>query len=155
MSTELTIFESATSTQGHVTAWVDKKGNTREMTLEGALWKGGDALKSLKDAALDAALNKAHGGRYRAAYDVFVAAFPSIEKALATLHIGLPYGNKSSMATVLMSVLGQTPKGGGEFKAESKQRKAIQLARAMVNIPAFEHLRLQGEVVGEATEQTA
>lgn len=139
------------ATEGALTQWVDKKGNTRESTTEGALWKGGLALASLKDAALDAAQAKAVGGRYRAAYDIFVAAFPSIEKALATLHIGVPWGNKASFSTVLLSVLGQQPKAGKEFG--TKQKAAVHLARTLVDMPAFVHLRPQGEVVGEATEQ--
>lgn len=155
MSTQLTIhgaFAVTTdNTEGAMVQWVDKKGNTRELTTEGALWKGGDALKQLKTEALQAALTKAVGGRYRAAYDIFVVAFPSIEKALTTLHIGTPWGNKSSMATVLLSVMGQQPKAGKDFSA--KQKEALSLARAMVNIPSFEHLKPQGEVVGEATEQ--
>lgn len=155
MSNQLTVHGafalSQDNTEGAVVQWVDKKNNAREMTTEGALWKGGDALKSLKDAALDAAQAKAIGGRYRASYDIFIAAFPSIEKALATLHIGTPWGNKSSFGTVLMSVLGQRPKAGKEFSA--KQKAAMALARTLVDIPAFVHLRPQGEVVGEATEQ--
>lgn len=156
MSTQLTIHGAFAVTQdateGSMVGWVDKKGNSRELTTEGALWKGGDALKALKNEALNSALAKAVGGRYRAAYDIVVVAFPSIEKALATLHIGTPWGNKSSMATVLLSVLGQSPKAGKEFSA--KQKEALALVRAMLNIPAFEHLRPQGEVVGEASEAT-
>ena len=157
MSTQLTIHGAFAITQenteGALTQWVDKKGNTREMTTEGALWKGGDALNALKSEALSAALSKAHGGRYRAAYDVIVAAFPSIEKALATLHIGTPYGNKASMGTVLMSVLGQKPKAGKEFG--QKQKAALELVRTMLYLPAFEHLRPAGEVVeNEAEQQT-
>lgn len=156
MSTELQVTSpfAATeySTEGSVVGWIDKKGNAQERTLEGALYKGGDALKQLKSDALQSALAKAVGGRYRSAYDIIAVAFPSIEKALDTLHIGVPYGNKSSMATVLLSAMGQRPKAGKDFSA--KQKDALQLVRAMLNIPAFEHLRPQGEVVGEATEQT-
>lgn len=155
MSNQLTVHGafaiSAENTEGAMVQWIDKKGNTRELTTEGALWKGGDALKQLKTEALQAALTKAVGGRYRAAYDVLIVAFPSIDKALATLHIGTPWGNKASMGTVLMSVMGQKPKAGKDYSA--KQKEALALARAMTNIPAFEHLRPQGEVVGEAVEQ--
>lgn len=153
MSTEMTVFDSARNTEGHIVGWVDKKGNTRELTMEGALWKGGDALKQLKSEASASAQAKAVGGRYRAAYDIFTVAFPSIAKALETLHIGLPYANKSSMATVLLSVLGQKPKAGKEFSA--KQREALELARSMLDIPAFSHLRPQGEVIENEAEQSA
>lgn len=140
-------FQGA-STEGHVVGWIDKKtGQTREMTAEGVLWKGGEALKSYKDQALESALAKAVGGRYRAAYDVFIAAFPGIERALEKLHVGTPYANKSSFGTVLMAVVGQQPGAGKTWKDESKQVKAQHLARAIMNIPTFEHLKPQGEVI--------
>jgi hypothetical protein len=144
-------WPSQENTEGALVAYTDKKGNSRELTLEGALWKGGDAMKQLKSDALDSALAKAVGGRYRAAFDIVVAAFPSIQKSLENLHIGTPWGNKSSMGTVVLAVMGQRPKAGKDFSA--KQKEAIALVRAMLNIPAFEHLKPQGEVVGEATEQ--
>jgi len=156
MANEMTVNPAFAVTEqyseGAVVGWVDKKGNAREMTTEGALWKGGDALKQLKSEALSAALAKAHGGRYRAAYDVIVAAFSSIEKSLENLHIGTPWGNKSSMGTVLLAVMGQKPKAGKEFSA--KQKAAVELVRAMLYIPAFEHLRPAGEVVENEAEQS-
>lgn len=157
MSTELTVNSafavSEAHSEGSLTQWVDRKGNTKEMTTEGVLWKGGDALKQLKNDALAAALAKAHGGRYRAAYDIIVSAFSSIEKSLENLRIGTPYGNKASMGTVLLAVLGQRPKAGKEFSA--KQKAAVELVRAMLYIPAFEHLRPQGEVIENEAEQSA
>lgn len=149
-TTELTVFSSASNTEGHIVSWIDKKNNARELTMEGALWKGGDALKQLKSEASASAQAKAVNGRYRAAYDIFTVAFPAIEKAMSTLHIGMPYGSKASMATVIQSVMAQQPKPGKEFNA--KQREAVELARTLLDIPAFSHLKPAGLVIeNEAT----
>ena len=105
----------------------DKKGTLHGITPEGAVFRGGVFLTALKDAALDSALTKATGGRYRAASDILCAAFPSIGKAADKL-IGTPWANKSSFATLTAAVLRAEPKEGKDFS--DKQHKARALARA-------------------------
>jgi hypothetical protein len=113
--------------------FTDKKGNLHAITAEGALFKGGEAIKALKDLALESALHKAINGRYRAASDIICTAFPSIGKAADKL-IGTPWANKSSMATLLNAVGRASPGAKGWT---DKQSKARMLVAAMANLPAF------------------
>lgn len=121
----------------------DKKGALHAITPEGALFKGGAFIASLKDAAIDSAFAKAMGGRYRAASDILCAAFPSVGKAADKL-IGTPWANKSSFATLAAACLRVEPKEGKSLS--DKQLKARALAAAWVKAvtPAVE-----GEVVAE------
>lgn len=112
----------------------DKKGNTHSITAEGALFKGGAALKSLKTEALNTALIKAANGRFRPSSDILCAAFPSIGKAAEKL-IGEPWRNKSTMHTLINAVRRAEPGKSGEFSV--KQQEAKMLVRALEQLPAF------------------
>lgn len=133
MNTESTIVVFATENVNAIT-FTDKKGNLNNVTAEGALFKGGAALAALKDAAIDSAFAKAKAGRFRAASDVLCAAFPSVGKAAEKL-IGTPWENKSTMGTLVNAVMRAEPGKSGQFNA--KQDKARELARAMLQLPAF------------------
>jgi hypothetical protein len=105
----------------------DKKGTMHAVTPEGALFRGKPFIDALKDAALSSALSKAMGGRYHAASDIMVGAFPSIGKAAEKL-IGTPWANKSSFSTLVNAVLRAESREGRSFS--DKQLKARMLASA-------------------------
>ena len=140
---QVTVFHADTS----ALAYTDKKGTECAITPEGALFKGGAALAALKDAAVESALAKAVNGRYRAASDILVAAFPSIGKAAEKL-IGTPWANKSTMGTLINAVRRAEPGKSGEFS--KKQTEARMLCAVLQQLPAF-----KVEVVAEVIENTA
>lgn len=142
MSQSVTVF---TADQTALT-FTDKKGALHGITAEGACFKGGAAFAALKDLAMESALAKAVNGRYRAASDILCAAFPSIGKAAEKL-IGTPWENKSTMGTLINAVRRAEPGKSGEFSA--KQQKALALAGALVQLPAFREV---GAIVGETVE---
>ncbi len=117
--------------------FTDKKGSLHAITAEGAVWKGGAALASLKEVALDSALTKAMGGRYRAAADVLEAAFPKAAKAAAMVNGTDPaWKDKACMGVLLRAVANQSPREGKSFSV--KQDKALDLLRALNRLPTFE-----------------
>jgi hypothetical protein len=147
MSNSVVVFAAESS----ALTFTDKKGNLHAITAEGALFKGGEAIKALKDLALESALSKATNGRYRAASDVICTAFPSIGKAAEKL-IGTPWANKSTMGTVLEAVrrLDAPAKGWSE-----KQSKARMLVAAMLNLPAFKPESAPADVIDNAPQVPA
>ena len=112
--------------QSAVVTYFDKKGTCHGITAHGALFKGGDALKSLKDAALDSAFKMAENGRYRASCDVLGAAFPATLKAAESFMSTAPWGSKTNFTAFVSAVLRLVPKAGKDFSA--KQRTARTLA---------------------------
>lgn len=119
--------------ESNIVSFNDKKGNTHEISAEGALFKGGAALKSLKNHALDSALTKAANGKYRTSADILAASFPSIAKAFDKLHI-LPWSNKSTMNSYLLAMEYATP---GKNGWTAKQSEARMLMQAMRQLPGF------------------
>ena len=110
-----------------------KKGDVMSTSPEGALFKGGAALASLKDAALDSAMSKAANGRYGPAVDILESAFPRISAAVRTLH-GMPGMNKFNFAC-LLSGIENAPEGAKGFS--KKQLVARAMVRALRSIPAL------------------
>lgn len=127
-------------------AFSDKKGNTHELTAEGALFKGGAALASLKDKVMLAAVQKAANGKYRAAADILAAAFASQSKAFDKL-IGTPWANKSMMASYLTALERAEPGKNGYTK---KQAEALDFIRALRTIPALAAEKTESAVTIEA-----
>lgn len=122
------------------------KAGARQISTEGALFKGGAALAALKDAALEVALSKAVAGRYRAACDILEAAFPGQHKAYTKLFKNAPWANKTEMASYLHAMELAEPGKSGEFN--KKQQAARALMVAMRNLPAFVKAEAEaGEVV--------
>lgn len=94
---ELSVF----STDTHVVTYTDKKERKFELSTEAALFKGGAALKALKDVALMVAGNKAANGRYRPASDIMAVAFPKQHKAFLAFLNCEPWANSSKMCLFL------------------------------------------------------
>lgn len=121
--TQVTIFSGEHSA---VVSYFDKKGTCHGITPHGALFKGGEAIKALKDAALDGAFKLAENGRYRAAYDVLGAAFPRTAKQCDEVMSTVAWGNKANFTVFVGAVLRVVPKAGKDLNA--KQRTARTLA---------------------------
>jgi hypothetical protein len=124
MTHQVAIFTGAS----HAITFNTKKG-IASISAEGALFKGGAALAALKDAALDAALGKAHDGKYRAAADIIGAAFPSTAKAFDKI-MGIAWANKSSMKSYLAAIERAEEPTKGFSK---KQENALILVRTLRN----------------------
>jgi len=106
MTTDITIFETSTSLVNFTT----KKGAELSLTPEGALYKGGVALASLKSTAMLSAHAKACNGKYRAAAEIIGAVFPKIMKVCTSFFgPGAPvYFNKINMTIFLNRVASET-----------------------------------------------
>lgn len=116
-----------------VVVYTNKKGDVLSISPEGALFKGGAAIASLKDAALESAMSKAVNGRYQAAADVLEVAFPAVAKAVWSL-IGAPSANKASFLTLIGGIeRADEPKKGWS----KKQLAARALLRGLRTIPAL------------------
>lgn len=145
MTNSVTIF-----TQSSIVSFVDAKNVSRELTAEAAIHKGGAALSAIKDMALDSALAKAHNGKYRAAAEILMGAFPSQHKAFEKLFGTLPWENKSTFLSYIGAMENVKPGKSGEFN--KKQANALALMRAIRNIPSFAKVAAsEGEVI-EAVE---
>ena len=130
MSNAITIFaDNATAI-----AFENKKGDKFAISPEGALFKGGAALASLKDAVLVSAGSKATNGKYRAAADILAAAFPAHTKGFEKF-VATPWTNKATFVAYLNSlVLMSAPKNG----FSKRQEAARDFVRALqVSIPAL------------------
>lgn len=141
---QLSVIQSATETVAFNTA----KG-LQSISTEAALFKGGAALASLKDLALEVAFSKAAAGRYRAACDILAVAFPVRHKEYAKLFKNDPWANKTEMASYLLAMEGAKPGKSGEWN--KKQIAARTLLAAMRNLPAFKTEATPANVVAEAT----
>ena len=132
-------------------SYSDKKGNTHELSAEGALFKGGAALASLKDKVMMAAGQKAANGKYRAAADILSAAFGTRSKSFESL-CGTPWANKSMMASYLAALERAEPGKNGFTK---KQAEALDFIRALRTIPALAAEKSEGAVTIEANLRRA
>ena len=121
---QITVF----NTEAAALTFTDKKGALHSISAEGAVFKGGVALAALKDAAIESALTKAVNGRYRAAADILVAAFPAVGKAVDKL-VGAPSANKTNFVT-LVNGCGRAEPGAKGFS--KKQTEARMLINAYV-----------------------
>lgn len=121
--------------------YMDKKERKFELSNEAALFKGGAALKALKDVALQMAGNKAANGRYRPAADILAVAFPKEHKAFMGFLNCEPWANASKMALFIEKCEGAIP---GKNGWTAKQASARLLMAAMRQaIPAFKREALE------------
>ena len=128
MSTAITVFSSDSAV-----VYNTKKGDVMHTSPEGALFKGGAALASLKDAALDSAIAKAANGRYGPAVDILETAFPKVAKAVVAL-VGMPGLNKANFVTLLGGIeRTQEPEKG----FTKRQLAARAVVRTLRNVPAL------------------
>lgn len=121
--------------QSGLVSFVDKKAVAHELTGEAALFKGGAALAALKDVAIDLALSKAHNGKYRAAAEILMVAFPSQHKAYTKLFKAEAWANKTEFASYLHAMELAEPGKSGQWN--KKQVAARALMAALRGIPAF------------------
>ncbi len=131
------------SAEAAALSYTDKKGAMHGISAEGALFKGGAALAALKDAAMESALSKATGGRYRAAADILAAAFPKAAKAAAVVLGQSPTWHSKTTMTVLLTAVGNM--SAPEKGWSKKQAEARMLLGALMQLPAFANHT--GEVV--------
>jgi len=118
MTNSITIFAADSA----VVSYENKKGEAFSISTEGALFKGGIALRALKDTAMLSAAHKAENGKYRAAADILGAAFPSMAKAFEKF-IGLPtWQSKTTMALYLdkLEAIEVPAKGWSKKQGEAK-----------------------------------
>lgn len=142
MTNAITVFNDASAT----VVFTTKKGDVRATSPEGALFIGGLALASLKDAALESAVIKASQGRYQAAADILGAAFPKVLKACVVV-LGSVSQNKTKFGEFLGAIeRTQEPEKGWS----KKQDTALAVLRNLRRIPA---LAVEAVVV-EATVET-
>lgn len=127
MSNSIAIFSNDTA----VVSYSNKKGDQFAISTEGALFKGGAALRSLKDAAMLSAHHKAESGRYRAAADILGAAFPTMTKAFDKF-VGSPaWSTKLSMALYLDKLENIDTPNKGWSKKQVEARAFIQALRTV------------------------
>lgn len=129
MDNQITVFTNDNS----IVSFNDKKGNAHQLSAEGALFKGGAALRALKDVAMQAAFSKAEAGRYRAASDILCASFPSVGKAVDKV-IGTPWASKTTMATLITAIDRADEPAKGWSKKQLEGRAFISALRTL---PAF------------------
>lgn len=118
MNNAIAIFSNDTS----VVNYNNKNGDAFTISAEGALFKGGIALRALKDNAMLAAAHKAENGKYRASADILGAAFPSMSKAFEKF-IGLPtWQSKTTMGLFLdkLEAIDEPAKGWNKKQIEAK-----------------------------------
>lgn len=132
MSNSITIF----SNDSAVVSYTNKKGDNFTTSVEGALFKGGQALNGLKDAAMLSAFHKAENGKYRAASDILTAAFPSMGKAFEKF-MGLEtWASKTTMGLYLDKLEAMRPTN--EVKGfTAKQVKAREFIGQLRTIKAL------------------
>jgi hypothetical protein len=113
------------ATDNTAITYQNKKGDSFNISTEGALFKGGQAIAALKDAAMLSAYHKAEAGRYRAAADIVGAAFPSMTKAFEKF-MGLEtWASKTTMALYLDKVEAMRPTN--EVKGFTKKQTDAKL----------------------------
>ena len=127
MSNAVTIF----SNDSAVVNFANKKGDQFAISTEGALFKGGAALRALKDAAMLSAHHKAEAGRYRSAADILGAAFPTMTKAFDKF-VGTPaWNSKLTMALYLDKLESLDAPNKGWSKKQVEARGFIQALRTL------------------------
>ena len=131
MTNSIAIFANDTA----VVSFQNKKGDSFSASTEGALFKGGMALRALKDTAKLSAYHKAESGRYRAAAEIVGAAFPAINKAFESF-MGTPaWSSKTAMILMLDKVEAFRPKEGKDYTA--KQKEVLGFVSALRGINAL------------------
>lgn len=131
---DITIFSTDNSA---AITYKDKKEREFTMAAEAALFKGGLALKALKDHALLSAANKALNGRYRAAADILSVAFPKEYKAFTGFLNCDPWANSSKMCLFIEKCEQATPGKNGWTAKQHSARALMQAMRA--NVPALKN----------------
>lgn len=131
MTNSIAIFANDTA----VVSFQNKKGDNFSASTEGALFKGGAALRALKDTAKLSAYNKAESGRYRAAAEIVGAAFPAINKAFESFMDAPAWSSKTSMLILLGKVEAFRPKEGKDFTV--KQKEVLGFISALRGINAL------------------
>lgn len=127
MTNSVALFSNDTA----VVSYSNKKGDQFAISTEGALFKGGAALRSLKDAAMLSAHHKAEAGRYRAAADILGAAFPAMTKAFDKF-VGSPaWSTKLSMALYLDKLESIDTPNKGWSKKQVEARAFMQALRTV------------------------
>ena len=130
MTNAVSIFSADTS----VVSYENKKGDQFTISTEGALFKGGIALRALKDTAMLSAAHKAENGKYRAAADILGAAFPSLTKAFDKF-IGLPtWQSKTTMGLYLDKLEALDVPTKGWSKKQVEARGFIQALRQIKSL---------------------
>lgn len=129
---DIAVFNSDTR---ETIVYMDKKERKFELSNEAALFKGGQALKALKDVALQSAGNKAASGRYRAAADIIAVAFPKQHKAFVSFLNCEPWANASKMSLFIEKCEQAEPGVKGWTAKQSAARALISAMRR--DIPAL------------------
>lgn len=127
----IAVFNAADS---FAVSFTDKKGVPHSRTLEGALWKGGAALKQLKDEAAQAAFSKAQAGRYKAAAEIIADTFGTVARKFSK-ECGTPWANAMMMSAFLTQVREYQPKEGKSLT--KKQETVAQLVELLRTVPAL------------------
>ncbi len=118
---EISVFNAdSTST----VIFMDKKERKFELSNEAALFKGGAALRALKDVALQVAGNKAANGRYRPAADILAVSFPKEYKAFTGFLNCEPWANASKMA-LFIEKCEQAKPGKSGWSAKQLSARAL------------------------------
>jgi len=125
----ITVFSNDSS----IVSFEDKKGNAHNISAEGALFKGGLALKALKDVAVKSAYDKAINGKFRAAADIMAAAFPSTGKAFEKI-MGSAHANKSAFLSFVSAI---ERAEGGKNGYSSKQLEVRGFCQALRGLDSF------------------
>ena len=135
MSNAIAIFANDSA----VVNYANKKGDQFTISTEGALFKGGMALRALKDTAMLSAAHKAESGRYRAAADILGAAFPSLTKAFDKF-IGLPtWQSKTTMGLYLDKLEALDEPNKGWSKKQLEARAFINALRQIKGLERADH----------------
>ena len=121
-----------------------KKGLNQSISAEGALFKGGEALKALKDVAMSLALSKAVNGRFAPAADILASAFPKALKAFDSCFGKAPSTDKRHFAAFLITVQNQKAPEKGWSKKQAEARLLLNALDQVIN-PA----PVTGDVVAE------
>ena len=135
MSNAIAIFANDSA----VVNYANKKGDQFTISTEGALFKGGMALRALKDTAMLSAAHKAESGRYRAAADILGAAFPSLTKAFDKF-IGLPtWQSKTTMGLYLDKLEALDEPAKSWSKKQLEARAFISVLRQIKGLERADH----------------
>lgn len=132
MQNAVTIFTA----EAVAITFTDKKGAVHSVSAEGALFKGGAALASLKDKVLLEAGNKAANGKYRAAADILAVSFNATAKSFEKL-VGTPWANKAAMCSFLGAIERVAAERVAAGKLTAKQEQAMAFVKALRTIPSL------------------
>lgn len=131
-----------TNESAALVAYSDKKGILHNVTGEAAVFKGGEAIKALREIALITAGNKAMNGRFRAAAEILGVAFPRTLKAYREFMGCEPYENASRFAVFVERCEVAAPGKNGFTRNQLSARTLIAAMRK--DVPA---LKVEGAIV--------